>query len=489
MYQPTLLQDAQIEPVAETSLKILEQIGILCQNEEILIALAAAGAKVDYASERARFPRAMVQEYIESFRAEYGGRMYAQAFNADGLTAEGADEATGGEFSPPGLPTLGTEIAQIYYDWPPRQRRSSNTPDFITLLKLGEMLHGAAGVGHCLTPTDVPALIEPLHSACVMAEHVSKPVGVYCFRADQRPYLQEMAEVLGVGDSLLAWGAICFAHPLRFDREPAGRFVLMAKAGVPVGLTAMPVAGVSTPITPEGFMAMTAAEQVAGWIAGRALNPTVPLGGSMWAATVDMRSGTVSYSAPDAMYMAFCSIEFIRRWTGVSIPPGSGEYCDAKEPGLFAVQEKMYKAMMVAAFTGRHPGVGSGMLECGKTLAPVQLLLERDYLGSLDIFSRPLDPSAANLAFETMLEVDLGFDRNFFESTHTLQHFRQNVWLPQLVDREGWKGWDQDEALVNRAQAKLEELLAEYRQPEVDPDKLAALQAIKERAARNFGVA
>jgi trimethylamine--corrinoid protein Co-methyltransferase len=488
MYQPQLLRDEHIEPIADTALKILEQIGILCQNEELLGALEAAGAQVDRATERVKFPRRMVEEYVAGFRAEYGGRMYGETFNADGLVSEGGGQGAGEAFAPPGLPVLSTDIAQLYYDWPSRSRRSSNTPDFITMLKLGEMLHGASGVGHCLTPTDVPAILEPLHSALVMAEHVSKPCGVYCFRADQRPYVQEMGAALGVGDSLLAWGAICFAHPLRFDREPAGRFVLMARAGVTVGLTAMPVAGVSTPITPEGFMAMTAAEQVAGWIAGRAINPTVPLGGSMWAATLDMRSGTVSYSAPDAMYMAFCSIEFLRRWTGVSIPPGSGEYTDAKEPGLYAVLEKMYKAMMVAAFTGQHPGVGSGMLECGKTMCPVQLLIERDFLGSLDIYGREINPSPANLAFDTMLDVDLGFGRNYFESTHTLQNFRQNVWLPQMIDREGWKGYARDEELLNKAQAKFEDLLAQYEKPAVDPDRLAAMRAIMDRAAKDFGV-
>jgi trimethylamine--corrinoid protein Co-methyltransferase len=486
MYQTELLRDQHIEPIAEAALTILERIGILCQNEELLRALGAVGATVDYAAERVRFPRALVKEYVDSFRAQYGGRLHGQSFNADGLVSEGGSQPAANAFAPPGLPVLSTDIAPLYYDWPSRQRRSSNTPDFIALLKLGEVLHGGCGVGHCLTPTDVPPVLEPLHSACVMAEYVTDPVGVYCFRADQRPYLQEMAEILGVGERLLCWGALCFAHPLRFDREPAGRLVLMARAGVPVGLTAMPVAGVSTPITPEGFMAMTAAEQVAGWIAGRALNPSVPLGGSMWAGTVDMRSGNVSYSAPDAMYMAFCSIEFIRRWTGVSIPPGSGEYTDAKEPGQYAVLEKMYKAMMVAAFTGQHPGVGSGMLECGKTMCPVQLLIERDALGSLDLFVHRIDPSPQNLALDTMLEVDLGFGRNFFESQHTLDHFQRNVWLPRLVDREGWRGGAQDRDLLDQAQRRIDEMLSQYRKPAGREEKLAQMRAVVERARRKL---
>ena len=52
-----------------------------------------------------------------------------------------------------------------------------------------------------------------------------------------------------------------------------------------------------------------------------------------------MASGYVSYCAFDAMYAAFAAVEFLRRWTGIGIPVGGGEYCDAREPGLYAAME------------------------------------------------------------------------------------------------------------------------------------------------------
>lgn len=470
MYQPQLLRDEHLEPLGEAVYTILEKIGILCQNQELLQALADHGATVDFAAERARFPRTMVTEYVASFRAQNGVPTLGDTFRV------------------PGPPQIETQIAQLYYDWPSRTRRNGSREDLVTLIKLGEVLHGAGGVGHALVCTEVPPVLEPLQAALSLAEYASRPCGVYCWKADLLPYLEEMAAIIGAGPNFATYGAICFAHPLRFDKEPADRFVVRAKRGVTVGLTAMPVAGVTTPVTPEGFIAMSAAEHIAGWICGRVLNPTVPLGGSQWVATVDMRTGGTSYSSPDAMYLAFASIEFLRRWAGVSIPPGSGEYCDAKEPGLAAALEKHYKAMMVAAFTGTHPPLGQGMLECGKTMCPVQFLLERDLAGSLAMFGHELDPSPANIALETMLEVDLGFERNYFESLHTLQNFRPSVWLPELVEREGWRGAAQDEAVLDKAQEKFENLLAQYEKPAVDPDRLAAMRAIMDRAARDFGV-
>ena len=468
MFQMSLLNDDQVEPLADGVLAVLEQVGILCQNEELLTALRQAGATVDFAAQRARFPRRMVQEFVEQFRAEHAGA-----------------EPQAARFQPPPLPAMETQIAQHIYDHAARQKRSGNTRDFITCIQLGDVLHRERGVGHALLSTDVPPLLEPLNAALLLAEYAHHPTGVYPWNVGQIDYLLEMAAILGVSD-LWVWGALCFAHPLRLDREVVNRMVRMAKAGVPVGITAMPVAGVSTPVTVEGFIAVAAAEVVAVWIAARALNPQVPLGGSMWAGTVDMKTGGVSYSAFDAMHYAFAVCEFLRRWTGVSFPPGSGEYADAKVPGLYAAQEKHYKAMAVAAFTGRHPGAGQGMLECGKVLAPVQMMIERDFAAALGRYGQPLAPTAENLALPTILEVDLGLHTNFLQSEHTLRHFREALWLPQLVDRSGYAGPAQDEALLDRAQAQVDEALAQYVKPDGREDALEQMRAVMKRAEKQL---
>ena len=268
------------------------------------------------------------------------------------------------------------------------------------------------------------------------------------------------------------------------------RLVRMAKDGANVGITAMPVAGVSTPVTVEGFIAVAAAEVVAARIAARAINPSVPLGGLMWAGTVDMATGGVSYSAYDAMYNAFAVCEFIRRWTGINFPPGSGEYCDAKEPGMYATLEKHYKAMTVAAFTGHHPGLGQGMLECGKIIAPVQLIIERDFAAAMGKYGREIAPTADNLGLPTIfLHVYLGLKSYYLQSLHTLEHFRAGSWLPQLANRWGWSGPQQDEILLDRAQQKVEQLLAQYVKPQGRDYELAKLRAVMERASRNSPIA
>jgi trimethylamine--corrinoid protein Co-methyltransferase len=467
MLQCRLLEGVDLAPLEQAVCGVLETVGVLCQNAELRAALEAAGARVDDAAERVRFPARRVREFIAGIRLPGA-----------------ADAEPTPRFTPPAAPGYGTQVAQVYYDYAAGARRGGNRQDLITCLKIGEALHGEHGVGHCLCLTEVPARLESLESALLMAEYCQCPQPPFAWYVDQVDYLLEMGEIMG-WKNWFTYGATCFAHPLRFDKDVADKFVRRVREGGTAGITAMPVAGMTTPVTVEGFTAVATAEIVATWMAGRALNPACPLGGSMWSATLDMSSGETSYSAPDALYYGFVCCEFIRRWTGYNLPVGGGDYCAAKEPGLYAAMEKAWKAMTIAAFQGHHPSVGEGMLECGRTLCPVQLTIERDLaLGHQHLGGRPV-PTRERIGLAAAVEVDLGFLQNHLASDHTLTHFRE-LWQPNLIDRRGWTGAAGDRVLLAKAQGQVNDLLAAYRKPSGREDQLARLRAVVERARRNL---
>ena len=469
MFQRHLLNDGDVEPLADGVYTVLEKVGVLCQNAELLDALDAAGAQVDRAAERVRFPRKMQVEFIEHVRTQ---------------TAAGGDNGDV-SFAHIGLPSVGGQVAQFYYDDATGTRRAGNRADFITLIKLGEVLHGEAGVGHALLLRDVPPMLEPLEAALLLVEHATNPGCVFCWNVRLTDYLIEMGDILG-RKHWYSWGANCFAHPLRFDRDVADKFVRRIRAGETAGFTAMPVAGMSAPVTLAGFVVVTAAELFATWLLGRAIVPDAPLGGSMWGGAVDMRGGAVSYCAFDSMLYAYATVEFVRRWSGVHVPVGGGEYCDAREPGLYTALEKAYKAMTIAAFSGRHPSLGSGMLEEGKSLSPVQLLIERDFAAGIRHLARTVDTSPEQMALDEILGVGLGLGMSHMTTDHTLRHFRDSLWLPEFIDRAGWGGPDAETAILVKARDKFHSLIEQYEKPAVDPDTLAALRKVVDRARKEL---
>lgn len=108
MSQYSLLSDDDIPQLASGVLTVLDEVGILCENEELLTRLDEAGARVDYDNQRVRFPRPMTAEFVASFRQE----------------SSRSQEVLG--FAAPALPTLGTQVAQLYYDYPHQQHRRFN---------------------------------------------------------------------------------------------------------------------------------------------------------------------------------------------------------------------------------------------------------------------------------------------------------------------------------------------------------------------------
>jgi trimethylamine--corrinoid protein Co-methyltransferase len=206
----------------------------------------------------------------------------------------------------------------------------------------------------------------------------------------------------------------------------------------------------------------------------------------MWAGSVDMRTGATSYCAFDAMLYAFATVEFLRRWTGVEVPVGGGEYCDAKVPGLYAALEKAYKAMTIAAFTGHHPGIGCGHLENGRSLSAVQLLLERDLTLGLRQYARTVEASPELAALDEILDVGLGIERNHLGTDHTVRHFRSSLWLPELLDRTGWSGFEHEEAILEKAQKHAHDLLGSYCKRDAGRSKLEAANRVLHRARREL---
>ena len=470
MFQPAMMTDADVEPLADGVYRVLEDIGVAFQSETILQAIQTIGARVDYATERATFPRALVEEFVVGLRRE--------------TVSDTVNPFP--HFAAPGLGGFGTQIAQFYYDDESQEARQGNSRDLITLIKLGDALHGEGGVGHSLLLTDVPPLVEPLEAALLLAEYAREPQAAFAWNVDQIDYLVEMGEILGVKD-WYNWGAICIAHPLRFDRDIARKFARRAQEGISTGITAMPVAGATTPVTVEGFTVVSSAEHLAAWLAARAINPGVGLSGSIWAGTVDMKTGTVSYCAPDAMFYGFANAEFLRRWTGMRVYVGGGEYSAAKVPGLYTALEKAYKSLLIGAFQGAPPSIGEGLLDDGKALSPAELLIERDLSSGVGNLARTVSATEANIALDTILEVGHGPKTSYLMADHTLRNYRQNLWLPEFIDRSGWKGAASDEAMVAKARQKTRELLAEYRKPEGREDQLAAMRAVVERARTELG--
>ena len=470
MYAKSLLKDVDVDQLAEAVLTILEKVGALYQSKEILTAIENVGARVDYSRQVATFPREMVNGFLVALRKETPA-------------ASGQDDGHR-KFSAPGPGGLFHNLSQYYYDAEKMERRIGNQDDYIRMIKLGDVVHPKQGVGHCLLLSDCPAPIEPLMVTLLQYEYAHRARGAYVQDVRQVDYLMEMEEVCGIPD--FHWLAnIGFSSPLRLGKDIADRWVYAMKLGRPISLYVMTACGAGTPVTGAGCVALASAELLANCIAGRALNPKGRIGCGVWISTMDMRTGETSYMAFDAMIRNFTVREFMQRWAGIPVSTGGGEYTPAKTPGLFAAMEKAYSAMIVAAFTGSHAGVGIGHLDGGLVISPEQFLLDREMANALRHLN-PIEITPETISLDAIQEVGHAEKTNYMETDNTLQHYRSALWIPELLERLGWTGLKTEERVLGRARQKVNDLVASYKKPDVDEEKLAKMRQIVARARKEL---
>jgi len=484
-----ILKDKDLEPLSEGVFRVLEKLGMICENKEMLKAVENIGAEVDYEKQNAKFPKRIVENFISTVKKEDKAKWEEEIKEENkktvlsGWTPYVECPAT---FKAPYVPSLFHQLGTFYYDDEKKERRKGCKDDFIKLIKFGDVLHPEDGVGHCLNLSDVSSAIEPLEAAGLLIEYAHKPMGVYVQDMRQLDYLKEIEQIAALKDPYWHWLAnISFATPLKLGKEISDRFVYLSKScNYPAKVYTMAVSGVNMPVTTAGCIVVTTAEFIALWMCARALNPKIPLTGFILTGSMDMRSGEVNYWGYDMLIRRLSTCEFIRKLTGVAVSPGIGEFCQAKYPGLYATLEKAYLAMTVAAFTGFHPEVGIGHIEQGLTISLAQLLLDREINMGLRFLESPVIDEE-NIALETILDVGYGISRNYLDTEHTLRNFRSALWKPEFFDLSG-RGIESEEKLMKKINEKINQLISEYKKPEVDPDKISKIRQVIEKARRNL---
>lgn len=484
-----ILKDRDIELLTDGVLKVLEKLGMSTLNTDILKALKNIGAEVNFEEGNAKFPEKIVREFARKIKKEdkitWGAKVQGEN-QRNTFSGWVPYTQSLSEFNAPELPWLFHVGSTFYYDDEKKEKRKATKDDFINLIKLGDVLHPELGVGHQLVLSDADPLIEPLEAALILLEYSQKPRGVFLPDIRQLDYLLEIEEIAGISDPYWHWmGAVSFASPLRLGMDIADRFVHMVKSGIyPAKLYSMATRGVSAPVTVAGSVVLITAEFIALWITARALNPEIPLTATVLSGVMDMQSGEVDFCGYDNFINKLSVCEFIKKWFGVLVCPGFGEYCQSKVPGFYTALEKAYQAMVYTAFTGFHPNLGFGHIDSGLAFSPVQLFLDREIAEGLKFLESPLI-NEETIAIDTILDVGFGKKKNYLETQHTLDNFRKSLWKPEFFRRDG-KTIENEEIIIKEIISRIKQMITEYKKPEFDSDKISKIKQVIKKAKKKL---
>jgi trimethylamine--corrinoid protein Co-methyltransferase len=449
MMKPVIqfLSDQEVQLLHEQSLQILKEIGMRLPHEEALDLMSQNGAEIGDGNV-VRIPKRLVAAAIESVPKRKDVTLFGRDPKHD-VTFEKHD---------PALACMTMAVNVI--DPHTREKRLATNEDLAALTRIADQLKNIHVNGGLVTPQEVPGNFNDWYTWATTIKNTTKHItggmlGAQC--------VQDAAKMgaLAVGDENLfrerpfISGWVLTLPPFAIDAESLEALMEMSRWKIPVMLSSGPILGTSSPVTIAGTIAQAHAEILACIVVSQMTNPGAPIIYTSFARGMDMKSGNVSMACPE---FGILKVAMAQMGKSLDLPIRMPSMLrDAKVLDAQAG----FETGMVGTVTGLIADLMDGMqLDMDLVVDFPDLVFCNDCMAAVRRMAAKLVVDEDTLALETMKAVGPG--GTFLSQDHTFQHFRQELWMPNLLERRNWDLWEKDGAMdiFKIAERKTLEMLA-----------------------------
>jgi len=494
-----MLKSADVERLAEKALRLLADVGVEVENDEMTQICVAKGCKPG-AGHRIRIPAELIDEmvaFLKRTQAEYE-RDHELVYTCGPdwthhLIWTGQAEAFREKYKTQFLMQAFDCGPTVYYDYARGEGRAVDTEVFDTMMKFAQATPEIGSVASWYRQ-ELPPHIERLASLRRAMDFTDKFAGIEAIYPEVIKYLKEASEILTDAPNASTYlaGSECMTMPLILEKRSAADILERKKRGVNrYHVASMPTLGVSTPVTLAGSVVMGAAEVLGGMAICWCVDPESDITGRMITLIADMRNGNSTTFGPFyTQYNNAVRQLFNEKWGGhcmveVFFSPS------ARRPGLQAVFENFYGTSCRQRWESNPdiPYAGMGTLDNGGVGSPTQFMLDMEIRKAHWTCGREIVVDDETLNWDEVVQVTED-KSNFLMSEHTLGHFRE-LWTSKCFrsDDPSAGGWDGTEnAILGQCEEMWRANLEKWTPPEFPDDKLKAMDDLVARAKKEFGV-
>jgi trimethylamine---corrinoid protein Co-methyltransferase len=475
----TLLSDEIIARILAEAYELLLCPGVKVQNEEARDLLAAAGAKLYPDNQVVGIPASLVQRALETVPREF----YLYDYDSNPTVHYGGDSV---HFDPgsSGITMLNPDTLE---------HDTTETEHLIRLLKVAEQIPQYDAQSTAVICHDVPREVQDSYRLYLTLLYSKKPIVTGAFT---NKTVQEMIDML----ALFAGSAeaarekpraifdVCPAPPLIWSNFGAGNLIALARAGIPAEIVSVPLSGAAAPVTMLGTVTQHTAECFAGIVIHQLAKAGSPIVWGGAAAIFDMRKGATPMGAVETA-MLDCSYAQVAKTLGMP----THTYLGATDSKLVDAQAGLESGItaMVGALSGINMISGSGMLDFLACHSAEKLVIDAEGIAMAKRLIGGVKQHTDTLAtgfYDDKINFKGG---DFLKQKITMQLFREEQHLPSsVIDRDSTRAWKAAGSLdaFGRAKLRVQELLASYTRPKLDPDQTARLHSYMLDLAKKTGI-
>jgi len=350
-------------------------------------------------------------------------------------------------------------------------RRSSRTRDLADLTRVADALDPIALQWPMVVAGDAPQETHGLVEAATVFEHTTKHVQHEALSAGDAETLVAMAAAIAGGPEALRERPLlsvvqCPVSPLTLAEGATEGLMVFARAGVPIVPVSMVLLGGSSPVDPASALVVASAENLASLCVAQSVAPGSPVLWSSASGPIDMRTGAFAAGAPESGLLNVAGVEMARHYGLPCLV--AGFVTDADSFGFQSGAEKMATGLL-SMLAGADLVAGVGALETDNTFSIEQLVLDADLVEYARRTAESFRVDADSIHLDMLSRV--GPAGNYLKERHTLAHFREVLWNPRVLLRDGHEeGRTSDARVRERARARGRQLVENHRPAPLEPD-------------------
>jgi len=467
--QFSTLSPDQIEEIFNSSLEVLEGVGMMIMSDEVVDMLKKAGATVD-ANGRVHIPGYLVKRALglAPSRIVLSGRDGSRKVV---LQKDHIYYGTGSDTPFMVDPRTGERRSWIYDDVYNAARVADALPNIDFFMSFGLV-------------SDVPPKTYDRAQFQAMITGTSKPMIVTAVDGQGLIDQHQMAcAVLGGEDAFRANPVFGIyiepISPLQHSSEVLDKLLYASDKGIPIVYVPAPTAGGTAPVTMAGILVQGLAESLAGLVISQLYSPGAGLIMGGVYTILDFRTMIFSYGCPELLLLS-AALTDIAKWLGLPMFSTAGCSDSKLSDGQASLEAGM--SILMAGLSGANLIHDVGYLESGLTGSLDQLALSDEIISMAKRLLRGIEVTPETMALDVIRDVGPG--GHYLDRDHTMQHFKKEFWLPGVLDRYDFARWEETgrKTLEERVHNKVLRILEEHQPAPISDEALATMKRIVEDA-------
>ena len=445
-----VLSEDEVLRINDAALRILDEIGILAPNRELLAMCRERGCVIDDARQIVRFPRKLMDAFIDGMRRKVPDKVSDEAQKLSGY--------------------ISTQVTLVDYET--NTRRYGLRDDNLKNIKLVEHLKNIPVTNAAVVPSDVPYEIADVVTIADIHKYSTKPGGTYILTPTGAKYVARVNKLLGLKSGYL----FELISPLSFKADTIEMALLFAKEGGDLWIAPMAMGSTTAPMTVAGTLTQETAEVLGSIFLVHTMTGGYP-GFSASCHTSDLKTMICSFGSPNQALFAVASGQ-LARFYGIQGGTNTG-LTDALSPDFQGGFEKG----LTAAFNSLSGlwGIGcQGIVGADQGFSFEQLVIDNEWIDYYNYIIGGFEVSDETIGFDIIKSV--GPAGNYLGEEHTVAHMRDSYWISSIFGRQDWSNWNAggSRTVYNRAHEYVEEVCADYKSmiPVKAPDICAGLDSI-----------